>query len=218
MGTNMVETVSQQIDPNELSISTSSHDLFLDIVNTIPIEPNHGRIRFFANGIKPLGVEATESEIQSYIEAWDGAGIVPFTRVNFIPNDRARRGFMQYNYGGKIIEMNSSNNNLDSVAISRLIKGGKMHTLEFAFHLGFKGFKEGDLTRLVEEGYKINNGILMLMTKNRYHSDISHTETAINLSKKGVNMKYNHFTGDSINDTDRATLSTWFEQLRAKYE
>jgi hypothetical protein len=202
-------------------INVTSHEAFLEAVNTLPIASPYASIDFEAEGVK---IPEDDANMADYEAECQREGIIPGVEVIFRPK-RARTGFIDEPVVFTPSEINLIRpSKSKSSLIETFAEGGRIYRLSFTFENridGLDAFKKDYLDDLLRKGYKISKGDFVLST---YHltgyNQGDYPDTCLDFNNNegrgplGIRLKFGH----KLNEEDVDKVAKWFEMLKTKYQ
>ncbi len=189
------------------TIQNPSHELFLEMIRTLPLEPEYSSICLYADGI-PYPKDNVKDSRKDYLKECRDRKIIPYTHLNFDYDDN--RGVFPTQI--QDIIQTSDHENI----ISDIIAGGRYHALEF--ENGFKKFIKIILPQSLEAGYNLERGEIWLTTMRLTgYNEGTYADTDIIFENKYGNRNYLKLRmGKHISPEDEHTVERWFAQLPSK--
>ena len=204
---------------NELKITSTSQELFIEAIRTLPLELRHFEVFMNANGIQS---PTSKEEKENYLYECSKNNVMPFTNIQLLYDNDSK--LFKPLEGYSICEMYRNLSDENKKATTQgIIKGGKIHRIKFEAWIpaqkGFEKFREQVLEEMLQQSYKIDWGDLALTT---YHltgyNQGDYTDTNISFGTgyvhKGMRLKIGH----KISEEDERKVIGWFKDLIHKYD
>ncbi len=189
----------------ELIISAPSHELYLDMIATFPIEPEYSELRLFAGGVLSPQDDEEQSD-QRYRRECNKQGIIPYTSLSY--RHSRTKGFVPQEFN------DGSQGLLDR--LSHLVQGGKIHSLKFTG--GFDDFKQYILPVAINNGYKIEGGNVWFTYSHLSglnEGDYADAEIVFGTDslRNGLELRLG---GHDTTPDQKEMLRTWFIELQRR--
>lgn len=146
-------------------IESAFHGLFREAIETLPFDPSYAEVLMAADGISSPGWGEEGFDNQEHISKCNIRGVIPFSGLQFVYHG-SEKGFVP--------QTGSDNRIMPYVAISEqepaiqgVIKGGRVHYLEFITpeRKEFDKFRGTFLSNLLNNDYQLAAGELWIGDK-----------------------------------------------------
>lgn len=220
----MVE--AQQEIPETLNLQNVPYELFLEVMDSVPIEPQYADVSFLAHGILPPRYQNDEDRGR-YLDVCKQKGVIPFTNLEFeydrnsqlfVPSRRPDKGVVTSQY--------FSGNPIKSNEIERFFQGGKIHRIEFKSRPSeftesmFPEFRR-NLANLSQEGYQIGDAELDLTVYHRggyEEGTYGDTEVYLRTLRHPLEREFSVKFGRRATSSEKSQdIFEWFNGLKQKY-